>query len=155
MTNENSSESKQELYENIVSSCENLRIAKYLKDEIKDILKLFHFHKLSNIKKNESDFLDYLKIINDANCNKIKSLSSNNLEKKNLNNSLSYYYDCDNIVEDEILSIKDKIACNAYEIFTLMQCIKWYLVLTIDEFCNATNTRMDILHYKKSKTKIF
>jgi hypothetical protein len=38
-----------------------------------------------------------------------------------------------------------------------MQSIKWCLILTIDEFCNASPTRIDIMRYnlwkKKSETK--
>jgi hypothetical protein len=39
-----------------------------------------------------------------------------------------------------------------------MQSIKGCLILTIDEFCNASPTRIDIMRYelwkKKSKSKI-
>ena len=50
-----------------------------------------------------------------------------------------------------------KIETNTYETITLMQSIKWCLILTIDEFCNASPTRVDIMRYnlwkKKVKTK--
>jgi hypothetical protein len=37
-----------------------------------------------------------------------------------------------------------KLSENGYELLTLVQWIKGVLVLSIDEFCNASKTRMDI-----------
>jgi hypothetical protein len=63
---------KKELYEEISAQCDDLQIARYLKNEVKSALKYFHVHKLSNIKKNLNEFLDYLLFLNNENCHRIE-----------------------------------------------------------------------------------
>lgn len=148
---------KNELYEEIAYHCDQLRIARYLKNEAKSALQHFHTHKLSNIKRNLTEFSDYLIFLNDENCEKIKWFETDNENKKNLNNSISYFYDYEWTTPDELSAIQEKIESNAYETITLMQTLKWCLILTIDEFCNASPTRIDIMRYnlwkKKAKVK--
>ena len=145
---------KDKLYEEIAKHCDWLCIARYLKNEVKSALKYFHVHKLSNIKKNLKEFSDYLLFLNTENCQKIERFSEGKENKKNLNNSLSYFYDYENISDSDLLSIQNKIETNTYETITLMQSLKWCLILTIDEFCNASPTRIDIMRYNLWKKKI-
>ena len=147
---------KDQLYEEIAQHCDWLPIARYLKNEAKNALKYFHSHKLSNIKKNLTEFSEYLLFLNNENCKKIESFKAWKESKRTLNNSIKYFYDYDKISESEIPSIQNKIETNSYETITLMQSIKWCLILTIDEFCNASPTRIDIMRYNlwKKKTKI-
>ena len=148
---------KDNLYEEIANHCDWLCIARYLKNEAKNALKYFHVHKLSNIKKNLKEFSDYLMFLNNENCEKIESFTEWKESKRALNNSISYFYDYENISPSDLSSIQRKIETNTYETITLMQSIKWYLILTIDEFCNASPTRIDIMRYnlwkKRTKTK--
>lgn len=149
-------EERDNLYEEIAKHCDWLHIARYLKNEAKSALKYFHVHKLLNIKKNLDVFLEYLVFLNQQNCQRIEVLEEWKELKRELNNSVSYFYDWDNVSKVKLLSIQNKIETNTYEIITLMQGIKWCLILTIDEFCNASPTRVDILQYniwKKSKKK--
>jgi hypothetical protein len=147
---------KDNLYEEIAKHCDWLCIARYLKNEAKSALKYFHVHKLSNIKKNLKEFSDYLMFLNNENCEKIESFTEWKESKRALNNSISYFYDYENISPSDLSSIQRKIETNTYETITLMQSIKWYLILTIDEFCNASPTRIDIMRYNlwKKRTKI-
>ena len=148
---------KDKLYTQIANHCDSLRIARYLKNEAKNALKYFHAHKLSNIKKNLNEFSEYLLYLNEQNCQKINWFSAWTQSKKALNNSVTYFYDYDKISDKELPVIQAKIETNTYETITLMQSIKWCLVLTIDEFCNASPTRIDIMRYelwkKKAKSK--
>lgn len=148
---------KDKLYEEIAQHCDKLCIARYLKNEAKSALKYFHVHKLSNIKKNLKEFSDYLIFLNSENCQKIDNFTEWKEKKRNLNNSLTYFYNYENISNSDLSKIQNKIETNTYETITLMQSIKWCLILTIDEFCNASPTRVDIMRYnlwkKKSKTK--
>lgn len=151
---------KDTLYKEISEHCDWLCIARYLKNEAKNALKYFHEHKLSNIKNNLTEFSDYLLFLNEENCQKIKNFEEWKEWKRTLNNSISYFYNNENITDEEISSIQNKIETNSYETITLMQSLKWCLILTIDEFCNASPTRIDIMRYnlwkkknsKKSKT---
>lgn len=155
MPNENqiTEDKKDKLYKEISDHCDWLCIARYLKNEAKNALKYFHEHKLSNIKKNLTEFSDYLLFLNDENCQKIKNFTEWKESKRSLNNSTSYFYDIENITDEEKLSIQKKIETNSYETITLMQSLKWYLILTIDEFCNASPTRIDIMRYNLWKKK--
>ena len=154
--NKSSKTERDQLYEEIAQHCDWLHIARYLKNEAKTALKYFHVHKLSNIKKNLTEFSEYLLFLNNENCKKIESFTEWKESKRSLNNSITYFYDYDNVSDSEIPSIQNKIETNSYETITLMQSIKWYLILTIDEFCNASPTRIDIIRYNlwKKKTKM-
>ena len=157
MTNKQCIETqKSELYKEIAKHCDWLPIARYLKNEVKSALQYFHIHKLSNIKKNLNEFSEYLILLNNENCQKIEwfTIWKKIKGKKGLNNSISYFYDYENSKKQDLSLIKSKIETNAYETITLMQSIKWYLILTIDEFCNASPTRIDILRYNLWKKKI-
>lgn len=147
---------KDKLYEEIAQHCDKLCIARYLKNEAKSALKYFHVHKLSNIKKNLKEFSEYLIFLNTENCQQIENFEAWKETKKVLNNSLSYFYDYENISKSKLSLIQDKIETNSYETITLMQSLKGCLILTIDEFCNASPTRIDIMRYNlwKKKTKI-
>ena len=159
MTKKNQSikDEKDKLYEEITQHCDWLHIARYLKNEAKSALKYFHAHKLSNIKKNLKEFSEYLIFLNTENCQKIENFEIWKERKRALNNSLSYFYDYENISKSKLSTIQNKIETNSYETITLMQSIKWCLILTIDEFCNASPTRIDIMRYnlwkKKEKVK--
>ena len=144
-----------ELYEQISKHCDWLHIARYLKNEVKSALKYFHSHKLSNIKKNLNEFSEYLIFLNDENCQRIESFTAWKESKRNLNNSITYFYDYKGSTDKDLKLIQTKIETNSYETITLMQSIKWYLILTIDEFCNASPTRIDIMRYNLwKKTKL-
>ena len=155
-TKKNTTSEKDQLYKEIADHCDSLHIARYLKNEVKSALKYFHNHKLSNIKKNLNEFSEYLLYLNDQNCQKIEWFTSGKESKRALNNSVSYFYDYANITNKELSLIQTKIETNSYETITLMQSIKRCLILTIDEFCNASPTRIDIMRYElwKKKNKV-
>jgi hypothetical protein len=47
--------------------------------------------------------------------------------------------------------IKQKIRENDFNLNYVMQGVKWFLVLTADEFCNASPTRMSINRMLRQK----
>ena len=100
---------KDKLYEEITKYCDWLCIARYLKNEAKNALKYFHAHKLSNIKKNLKEFSDYLMFLNSENCQKIENFTEWKERKRNLNNSISYFYNYENISDSDLSSIQNKI----------------------------------------------
>lgn len=150
---------KEEIYEKIIKICNKLTIAKYLKNEIKESLKYFHAYKLENIQKNLTFLKKYLIYLNKENCKNIEKLTINK-NKKALNNQVKYFYSKSHFSKEEQMAIKEKIESNRYKIVTMMQGIKGLLLLTIDEICNASPTRMDINTFlleektKKSEKKI-
>lgn len=140
----NSISTKDSLYQSIINACEKLNIARYLKNEVKNSLQYFHSYKLQNIKKNLKAFMNYLLFLNEENSNKIQELEINTNSNRIMNNNLSYFYNHENINTKEKKEITQKIESNSYQVITLMQGIKGLLLLTIDEFCNASPTRMAI-----------
>jgi hypothetical protein len=135
---------KQDLYQYIITLCDQLDIARYLKNEVKNSLQHFHVYKLGNIKKNLNAFTQYLLFLNEKNCEQIEALALGTTPPKTMNNNLSYFYHKAGITAEEQQDITQKIGSNGYQTIALMQGIKGLLLLTIDEFCNASPTRMAI-----------
>jgi hypothetical protein len=135
---------KSQLYHNIITTCDQLEIARYLKNEVKNSLQHLHTYKLRNIKKNLTAFTDYLLFLNKENCQQISMLTYLPSQQKVMNNNLSYFYHHQDITLVEKKDIIQKIESNSYQTISLMQGIKGLLLLTVDEFCNASPTRMAI-----------
>jgi len=140
----NALSSKDTLYQHIIETCDRLLIARYLKNEVRNSLQHFHVYKLKNIKENLQAFVDYLLFLNEENSRNIQELEMNENSNRVLNNNLGYFYDHEHITPKEKKEITQKIKSNSYQVITLMQGIKGLLLLTIDEFCNASPTRMAI-----------
>lgn len=132
---------KSQILENINS----LDIAWYLKEEIEKSLEYFHYYKLNNILKN-IDFLDdYLLFLDQKNTKQIDDLYCESIDDIDIwAHDLKYY------VSDKWLwivwekKLKWKIVEWDYNFLSVLQWIKWFLLLTMDEFCNATPVRLSI-----------
>lgn len=132
---------KSQILENINS----LDIAWYLKEEIEKSLQYFHYYKLNNILKNIEVLDDYLSFLDQKNTKQIDDLYCEVDEDIDIwAHDLKYY------VSDKWLDVvweqnlKHKIVKNNYNFMSIMQWIKGFLLLTIDEFCNATPVRLSI-----------
>ncbi|MDR0282747.1 MAG: hypothetical protein LBI53_05705 [Candidatus Peribacteria bacterium] len=143
------------LYTKITDTCDQLPIARYLKNEVKNSLQYFHQYKLQNIQKNLKAFCEYLLFLNKENCIRIMDMPVENESPKSLSNNISYFYHHETISNKEKKLATKKIENNTYEIITYIQGIKGLLLLTIDEFCNASPTRMAIntFIWEKNSTK--
>lgn len=129
----------------ILENINSLDIAWYLKEEIEKSLQYFHYYKLNNILKNIEVLDDYLSFLDQKNTKQINDLYCEVDEDIDIwAHDLKYY------VSDKWLDIvweqnlKHKIVKNNYNFMSIMQWIKWFLLLTIDEFCNATPVRLSI-----------
>lgn len=132
---------KSQILENINS----LDIAWYLKEEIEKSLDYFHYYKLNNILKNIEVLDDYLSFLDQKNTKQIDDLYCESLEDIDIwAHDLNYYVSTKwlGIVWEQ--KLKHKIVKNNYNFMSIMQWIKWFLLLTIDEFCNATPVRLSI-----------
>ncbi len=132
------------LIEDIMSEISSLDIAGYIVQEVRDFLKYVNHYKLANIYENMEDFKDYLIRLDGQNSNQILQLEiQNEVLEDNIQSDLNYYLS--NCGSKELG--KDKLSMlsrNDYNLNNIMQWIKWYLILTVDEFCNASQTRMSI-----------
>jgi hypothetical protein len=136
----------EELLYNINKRIDSLKIAWYIKEEVIASIKYLHWYKLKNIDKNMDSFCEYLMFLNYQNTEKINNICENKWwNKDNKNKDLSYFF----VPEKKLNKEKEKdyikkLSSNWYELLTLVQWVKGILVLSIDEFCNASKTRMDI-----------
>ena len=132
---------KSQILENINS----LDIAWYLKEEIEKSLEYFHYYKLNNILKNIEVLDDYLSFLDQKNTKQIADLYCESNEDIDIwAHDLKYYVSTKwlEIIGEQ--QLKHKILeCN-YNFISIMQWIKGFLLLTIDEFCNATPVRLSI-----------
>lgn len=132
------------LVEDIMCEIIDLDIAGYILQEVRDFLKYVNHYKLANIYENMEDFKDYLFMLDKQNSNQILQLEiKNEIAEDNIQSDLNYYLSScgTKTLGEEKLSMISK---NDYNLNNIMQWIKWYLILTVDEFCNASQTRMSI-----------
>lgn len=80
------------------------------------------------------------------NTDKIKKLGTkvNKIQKEKTEIDLEYFLSLEKVTKQQKATYLKKIKENGYELLTLIQGMKGVLVLSIDEFCNASKTRMDI-----------
>ena len=113
--------------------------------EIEDILKYLHYYKLNNILQNIEALKEYLLVLDFQNTLQIKELEFGrdpDWEKKDLD--LHYYVSKTGLTHIGELKMHQKIRESEFHLQHLMQGIKGFLLLTADEFCNASPTRMSI-----------
>lgn len=132
----------------ILTHTNALDIAWYLKQEVEGFLKYLHYYKLKNIEENIEALNEYLLFLDNQSSLQIKALDYDlHFDAPHVCQSANHvhYYVSQKwlmIVGEE--KIMKKIWENDYNLTTVMQGIKWFLLLTVDEFCNASPTRMFI-----------
>ena len=133
------------LTEQIIDEISDMDIAGYLKEEIEKILWYFHYYKLKNIHKNIYFLKDYLSFLDQKNYKQMGLLQCDwDMEIEVTGHDLYYYISqkwLDFVWEKKI---KQKIWQNDYSLNSIMLGIKWFLLLTMDEFCNASPVRLSI-----------
>jgi len=142
---ENSQE-KDILIDDILLQLQDIDVAWYLKDEVRDLLKYLHFYKIKNVYQNIEALKEYLILLDSQSTNQIHKLEYDASRNHELfaDHDVQYYVSkkwLDHVGENKI---HQKIWENDYNLSYIMQGIKWLLLLTADEFCNATPTRMSI-----------
>ena len=141
------------LIENIMSQLQDVDVAWYLKDEVKDLLKYLHFYKIKNVYQNIDALKEYLTLLDNQSTHQIHKLDYDVSRKHELSSDHDVHYYVskkwlDHVGENKI---HQKIWDNDYNLSYIMQGIKWLLLLTADEFCNATPTRMSINRMLRQK----
>lgn len=136
---------KNTILNSIISELDWLDIAWYLKEEMSSLLKYLHYYKLKNIHQNIDALKEYLNLLDCHSTQQINSLVCVvNEQLPEIDNDLLYYVSKRglDIIWDKALC--QKIYENQYDLSYAMQAVKWFLLLTADEFCNASPTRMSI-----------
>lgn len=134
---------KDSLEQDIILELKDLDIAWYILDEVKNFLKYVNHYKLANIYENMEDFKDYLIRVDNQNSMQIAQLEVKESVEENIKSDLNYYVSKSwiwMIDQEKIESISPRDLNLSNE----MQWIKGYIILTVDEFCNASQTRMSI-----------
>jgi hypothetical protein len=129
----------------ILNEVKDLDIAGYLKQEIEKFLWFFHAYKLNNIISNIDFLKDYLLFLDHKSTKQIHNLDYDNTDNIDIwEHDLHYYVSKKwlNVVWEN--KIKQKIWQSDFNLASVMLGIKWFLLLTMDEFCNATPTRLSI-----------
>ncbi len=130
---------------NIVAEIEILDIAGYLKQEVKDFLKYLHYYKIKNILQNIDALKEYLICLDHQNTDQIHELEyEQNPDMQIGDHDILYYVSTKGLEKIWDNKIHQKIRENDFNLSYIMQGIKWFLILTADEFCNASPTRMSI-----------
>lgn len=147
-------ESKKDIISrNIAEEIDTLDIAGYLKQEVTSFLKHLHYYKIKNILQNIDALKEYLICLDYQNTNQIYELehTHNKDMERNENHDLYYYISNKGLKKVGVYKIKQKIWENDFNLNYIMQGIKGFLVLTADEFCNASPTRVSINRILRQK----
>lgn len=144
---------KEQLLESILNTVNDLDIAWYLKEEVSSLFKHLHYYKLKNIHSNISTLQEYLIFLDCHNTQQIcllESVEALSLHE-NSTKSLTYYISQKGLelVWEDLM--QKKLSEEYYNLSYVMQAIKGFLLLTADEFCNATPTRMSISRILRNK----
>ena len=139
-------ESKKDIIsDNIMEEIDTLDIAGYLKQEVKDFLKYLHYYKIKNILQNIDALKEYLICLDHKNTDQIHELEyEKNQDMEISDHDIYYYISSKGLEKIGEHKIHQKIRENDFNLSYIMQGIKWFLILTADEFCNASPTRMSI-----------
>ncbi len=136
---------KDTILEKIHNHIANLDIAGYLKEEVCSLCKYLHYYKLKNMYQNIDTLKEYLFFLDHHSTQQIHSLEyKENYDLPESNHDIFYYVSkkwLDIIWKNKI---HQKIWEDFYSLSYIMQAVKGFLLLTADEFCNATPTRMSI-----------
>lgn len=136
---------KEIIINQILEKINSLDVAWYLKEDVEKYLEYFHSYKLNNILKNIDFLCDYLSFLDQKNTKQIDALSHDFIDDIDIwAHDLNYYVSKEwlGIVWEQ--KLKQKIIQNDYNLNSVMLWIKWFLLLTMDEFCNATPVRLSI-----------
>jgi len=133
------------LTQEIIWEISHLDIAWYLKEEIEKFLWYFHYYKLRNIVNNVDFLKDYLIFLDHKSTKQIHQLDHEYVDGIDIGDHDIFYYvsqkGLDVVWEQKI---KQKIWQNDFNLNSVMLGIKWFLLLTMDEFCNASPVRLSI-----------
>ena len=136
---------KEILIEQILNEVRDLDIAGYLKQEIEKFLWFFHAYKLNNIVSNLDFLKDYLLFLDHKSTRQIHGLDHDPVDDIDIwDHDMHYYVSkkwLDVVWENKM---KQKIWQSDFNLSSVMLGIKGFLLLTMDEFCNATPTRLSI-----------
>ena len=129
----------------IINEVSCLDIAWYLKNEVFDLFKNLHYYKLKNICENLAALKEYLCFLDHHSTMQIHKLDHiESQDFSDFDHDVHYYVSkkwLDLVWEQKI---KQKIRENNFNLSYIMLAVKWFLLLTSDEFCNASQTRMSI-----------
>ena len=136
---------KETLIEDIMAKIQDLDVAWYLKEEVKNLLKYLHFYKIKNVYQNIDALIEYLELLDRQSTLQLHKLEYDEKRKQEIADQDIHYFVSKKWLEKVgEHKIHQKIWENDYNLSYIMQGVKWLLLLTADEFCNATPTRMSI-----------
>lgn len=128
--------------EHIMSHINTLDIAWYLKSEVENILWHLHYYKLKNIQDNLDALEDFLHYLDVQNTEQIKAIDLESLEYSHDEGTHVLYF-----ISNKGLDSLDEVQSSvingvSHRLQSVVSSLQGFLLLTIDEFCCATNTRM-------------
>lgn len=136
---------KHTVLDSIIEELGALDIAWYLREEISSLFKHLHYYKLKNIYQNIDALKEYLNFLDHHSTQQIHALEYvENAELPEGEHDLLYYVSQKGLDIVGAQKIRQKIWEDHYSLSYIMQAVKWFLLLTADEFCNASPTRMSI-----------
>lgn len=135
-----------QLLEYISQQIHTLDIAGYLKEEIYALCKYLHVYKLKNIWENIETLKEYLTFLDDHSTKQFADLDYSEISDVSADEShdVGYYLSHRGQESIGVDVFAQKLSAHDTQLSHAMQSVRGYLLLTADEFCNATPTRLSI-----------
>lgn len=135
-------------WKSVIDDIDNYDVANYIKDEVKTLIDRVKDSKFDNIIFHKEFLKDFIFYMDAKNIKAIvKMIEKNEIgfceEKKNSEKKMKYFLSTRArfSIPDDVLYHID-FDCKGF--VTTIAWMKWYLLLCIDEFCNASRTRIEI-----------
>ena len=134
--------------EKILTRVLSLDVAGYIFEEVEALLTHIHYYKLKNILQNADTLLAYLRFLDKQNTQQFEKIICNSykdIEAEAVINMNYFLSDqaIESMEEKKVLATLNDRDSQA-EIQNIMLSIKGLLLLTANEFCHASTTRISI-----------
>ncbi len=144
-----------EIYrERILSMLDPTRTAWYLHEELKILLWYLHYYKLKNILNNIDLLLEYMNFLDRQNAKQFEKLIQEYESPEDLTyQDLNYFVSENtrkNIWDNTLLSVINNSQVQQ-NIQNILLGIKGFLLLTANEFCHATSTRISLNRLERER----
>lgn len=131
----------------ILERVQQVPMAGYIFEEVEKLLDYLHYYKLRNILKNTDVLIAYLRFLDKQNHKQIKKLFKQyKSEEEAVSGNLSHFVSMPSIEElgeENLLQLfQNKEA--QHDIQNIIWSIKGLLLLTANEFCHASSTRISL-----------
>jgi len=137
------------LRKKVLNKIKKIDLADYLVEELEALLGYLHYYKLRNVFKNSKSLTEYLLLLDEQNSTQIKKICEGISIRGRESHPKEQVYFLSNtgleqVGEKKIDAFLTRHGSNSYQLQNIILGLKGMLLLSANEFCHASSTRMSI-----------